>query len=327
LVGILSAPVADLGRVGEYRQSYRAAAVVLAPVMARARRVEAREVREARGSLDAVDAWRARDARGKRAGLADRNRVEPAPPRPGEHERGRVALAGFRARPGARVLVTGSAAGADRILSLLMGDPATPDDNRGAVGGQGVGVGNGSGGVEGGRARAGCCGAVLDGRRVADLSPRERRARVGVASTGAGFAPGTIVRAARYRAPDTDASVTELLRRVGLAEHVAALPSGMGTRLRRGGEPLDTDARARLKLAAAIADDPELLVLDRIDDELDADGRSLLRGIVARYPGTVIVRSNDPARVVTHDTAWDADLLDGGQSVVPSCRRLPRLRG
>ena len=150
----------------------------------------------------------------------------------------------------------------------------------------------------------------IAGRQLNDLPAGERRALVGEASRGTPVERGTIGRVVRYRVPNSTAPAAEHLARVGLDAIVANLPDGERTQLRRGGEPLTPDQRARLKLARAIADDPPLLILDKLDDQLDPSGRSVLRQVLASYPGCVVVRSSGPTALMDTYDVWDVDDLD-----------------
>lgn len=152
------------------------------------------------------------------------------------------------------------------------------------------------------------------GRQINDLPASERRALVAVASRATPVERGTIARVARYRVPQSTVEASVHLARVGLDAAVAGLPEGQRTKLRRGGEPLTPDQRARLKLARAIAEDPPLLVLDRLDDQLDLAGRAMLRQVLDDYPGCVVVRSNNPTALLDTYDVWNIDDLD--QTVV-----------
>ncbi|MCH1868709.1 ABC transporter ATP-binding protein [Nocardioides sp. CFH 31398] len=149
---------------------------------------------------------------------------------------------------------------------------------------------------------------LVDGWPLGDLPAQQRRALVGLAAAGQPLERGTVSRAVRYRRPDTHAgAATAVLERVGLTTTVAALERGERTELRRGGEPLSTADRARLRLARACLGDPPLLLLDRIDTELDDEGRARLREVVDAHPGVVVSTSDlgplrtPMTRVVAHD--------------------------
>lgn len=76
---------------------------------------------------------------------------------------------------------------------------------------------------------------------------------------------------------------TELIELVGLQEPgerpVGAYSSGM---------------KARLKLALAIQHHPEVLLLDEPTAPLDETGRGLVRQVVQRFEGAVVIATNDP---------------------------------
>ncbi|MGA4506897.1 ABC transporter transmembrane domain-containing protein [Propionibacteriaceae bacterium G1746] len=164
------------------------------------------------------------------------------------------------------------------------------------------------------------------GRHIGDLPDAERRALVGVASRAGLLGRGTIARLVRYRVPDSSAPAMEHLARVGLDEVVAALPEGERTTLRRGGEPLDPDGRARLQLARAIAGNPPLLVIDHLDDLLAPAGRWMLRQVLRDYPGAVVMRTNDPEELCETYDVWNLDDLSGRVVARPAvvAAQLPR---
>ncbi|WP_299055916.1 ABC transporter ATP-binding protein [uncultured Nocardioides sp.] len=141
---------------------------------------------------------------------------------------------------------------------------------------------------------------VVDGWPLAELPAQRRRELVGLAAAGQPLERGTVSRAVRYRRPDTHAgAATAVLDRVGLSATVAGLDRGERTELRRGGEPLSSADRARLRLARACLGDPPLLLLDRIDGDLDAAGRACLRDVVDAHPGVVVFTSDVPDAVAT----------------------------
>lgn len=137
-------------------------------------------------------------------------------------------------------------------------------------------------------------GVVVDGAALAWLPDAERRERVGVATAHQPWERGPLLRAVRYRHPDArDYRTAVWMRRVGFDAVVDALPEGDATRLQRGGAPLTSPQRALLALTRAVAGDPALLVLDRLDEQLDAAGAEALRDLVAEYPGVVVLITRD----------------------------------
>jgi ABC-type protease/lipase transport system fused ATPase/permease subunit len=60
-------------------------------------------------------------------------------------------------------------------------------------------------------------------------------------------------------------------------------------------------------LARALYGDPPLLVLDHLDDELGEAGRVRLRGLLAAYPGIVLLASDAPEAVMAPTRRWVVD--------------------
>lgn len=252
IIGILAGPVSELGRVVEYRQNYKAARRVIAPLLA------------AQGGMS-------------RAPVAD----------PAASAGGRVRVSGLlvdgrtmpdlEAGPGERVVVRGT----------------EPQHAREICTGLALPIANGWSSV------------CVDGKDLAHTGPRTRRRRVGYAPAGARPERGSVSRAVRYRRPDLDEGEgAAALAAVGLADRVAALPDGERTPLRRGGEPLSRQEIARLWVARAMLGEPDLLVLEHIDDDLGSEGRVMLRGLVADYPGVVVIASDRPEELLTDWREW-----------------------
>ncbi|MDN7121133.1 ABC transporter ATP-binding protein [Nocardioides sp. ChNu-153] len=139
---------------------------------------------------------------------------------------------------------------------------------------------------------------VVDGWDCGRVAPAVRRRLVGLAAHDVPLERGTLARAVRYRRPDADDdAVTAALTAAGLDPVLARLPRGARTELRRGGHPLTPAEVARVKVARAALGAPVLLVLDRIDAALDAEGRRHLRALVAAHPGVVVFVSDTPEEV------------------------------
>ncbi|MFH5803725.1 ATP-binding cassette domain-containing protein [Alienimonas sp. DA493] len=111
----------------------------------------------------------------------------------------------------------------------------------------------------------------VDGLAPADYRPDALRRRVALAGASAGggaevFA-GSVAENVHLGRPDvTAADVRAVLKRVGLAERVDALPGGVDASLGYGGAPLGEIHARRLMLARALAGRPRLLVIDSLLD-------------------------------------------------------------
>ncbi|WP_114853309.1 ABC transporter transmembrane domain-containing protein [Brachybacterium sp. YJGR34] len=249
VAGIASTPVLEIGRIVEYRQTYRSARMVLGPAIAGAqqRRREAKE----------------------------RRRLSAAAPAPREVADGSVAVhlalpgltdpaAPLRLRPRERVRVSCDDPLAPqellrRVLELSPGPSVREPD-----------------------------ALWIAGENLRAVSSKRGRVLVGSASAGTVFERGTVARALHYRRPDLDAAHDqEILDLVGL--DLTTLPRGARTTLRRGGDPLSRSERARLALARALYGTPPLLLLDGLEGDLDDGGRRMLERVLDTYPGVVVM--------------------------------------
>lgn len=152
-----------------------------------------------------------------------------------------------------------------------------------------------------------------DGNDLASMDPTHRRRYLGYAARGLSLERGQLGRAVKYRRPDTDDDeLARAIDRVGLGSVVARLPAGTETVLRRGGEPLSTPERAKVQLARASLDSPPLLLLNRIDADLDDDGRAALRSLLQDYSGVAVVATDHPDLLPETHTQWRLDAVSAG---------------
>lgn len=78
---------------------------------------------------------------------------------------------------------------------------------------------------------------------------------------------------------------------------------GLGNTKSQGAGEFSTGMRARLKLALAILNRPEILLLDEPSAALDESGRQVVDSIIQSFTGAIIIASNDPLerRWATHE--------------------------
>jgi ABC-type multidrug transport system fused ATPase/permease subunit len=274
VVGLMAAPVQEMGRVVEYRQSFRAARQMLAPALAAP-------------SVGRIGTSGESTVPAETEGGAAAPQPAPQPPFYGQlglvvrglrlADSPEVEVPPLYARPGDRVVLEASdRAWGTAVLDALVGiSPPLAGEIR------------------------------ISGTDLAEATFRERRRLFGYAAQGLRLERTTVSRAVRYRSPESDAhAVSDVLARVGLAGRVAALPGGPSARLRQGGEPLTPPDRARLLLARATFGDPPLLVLDHLDADLGERGREVLRDLLDGYPGVVVLASDAPEAVMTPTRRW-----------------------
>lgn len=272
LVGLISTPVQDMGRVGEYRQGYLAASLVLAKALRAGERSPADQ-----GATTGIDAGGSPTADPDRAASTRRQRGH----------RGLLHVSGLQdtdgrpvaellASPGARVhLRSHDPERTAAVVRALVGDRAPSD-----------------GWVE------------LDGWDLPRVPTTRRRKLLGYVAADVPIEQGRLSRAVRYRRPDSSRPIEPVLEAVGLTEVVNALPKGARTTLRRGGEPLNGEERVLLHLTRGLYGSPRLLVLDGVHDRLTEAGRATVRRALGDFDGIVLATGEDP---LPDWHVWDLD--------------------
>lgn len=278
LLGVIATPMSDLGRVVEYRQNYRAAQRILAPVLAEAvalRRAERRRERAwNQGSIETID---------EHEGLRIRGLSESG-----------ARLPDLDAAPGDRLRMVSEHPGRVRrvIQQLLLATADGPDPQAGDD----------------------LPFVLIDGKDYVRAPLRERRELVGFASRDVPLERGSVRRLIAYRRPDAgDREVETVIERVGLAGALRHEPKGTGLRLKNDGAPWAGADVMRLKLARALLGTPPLLVLEDVAVDLDGEGIRLLREILDDYPGVVLFATTRAQPVIEGCRLWELDGQDAQQ--------------
>ncbi len=270
VTGLLSAPIQDLGRAAEFRQTYRAARRIIGP------------------AVDRAPAGVGPTPPGRRRGDGIESR--PTVPPDVAEESSAVLVVESMQYDGDRDMPTLTAFRGDRVL-VRTGDRRADSvvlDQLAGIAGVG-------------RARI-----RLDGVDLTDASPGRRRRLVGYGCQGMLHARTTVRRAVGYRSPTPPGDeVLPLLAAVGLQDTVARLPGQLETLLQHGGEPLTIPERARLTLARALYNEPPLLVFDHLDADLGRAGRATMRDLLRSYPGVVVLTTDAPDDVVDVSVVWE----------------------
>ncbi|MGV1003397.1 MAG: thiol reductant ABC exporter subunit CydD [Candidatus Nanopelagicales bacterium] len=137
---------------------------------------------------------------------------------------------------------------------------------------------------------------------VADLDPRQWRARLGWVPQVPALLPGTVGENVRFAAAATDAEVTAALRAAGLVSD--DLSAGLATPVGEQGRGVSVGQARRIGLARALLRHPQILLCDEPTAALDAGSEAafLVTLELLREQGrTVLVVTHRPAVVAMAD--------------------------
>lgn len=157
-------------------------------------------------------------------------------------------------------------------------------------------------------------GAVLlDGQDLAKASLRSVRQHVALVSPDLPLLRGTVKHNLRYRNPDvSEEEYHRVIRECRVDEILEELPKGERTRVSDAGTNLSQGQRARIALARALLDNPDVLLLDETDANLDPRSAAILDDILDRYTGTALIVTHRIERAARADCVW---MMDGGRLV------------
>jgi ATP-binding cassette subfamily B protein len=152
---------------------------------------------------------------------------------------------------------------------------------------------------------------LIDGKPLGASTLLSSFRHIGMVGDDLPLMRGTVRRNLTYRRPAaSEAEIWQVLIACRLDEWAAALPQGLDTWITEGGANIASGERRRLALARAMLGYPAILLLDEPSANLDETGRKVLRDVVGRYPGTVLLATHDPAEAEMMDRIWR---LEGGR--------------
>ncbi len=148
-------------------------------------------------------------------------------------------------------------------------------------------------------------GELLDGVDLATVTPASRHTAIGMVSPDLPLLRGTIWRNLTYRCPRAEPDeVARVISLTGLDSILDQLPDGVRTRVGEDGAGLSSGQLQRLALARALLGGPRLLLLDEPDANLDPTTAKVVDQVVSRFPGTVLMVTHRPERLLAADVVW-----------------------
>ena len=168
-----------------------------------------------------------------------------------------------------------------------------------------------------------------------DVKAQDRRAlqsRFGVVFQSDDLIRGTVYENISFLRNLPRPAVEAAARTAQAWPFISQLPQGLDTPLDLGGANLSGGQRQRLLIARALADRPEILILDNADSALDYSTAAALRQALRRdFPGTTLVIISERVSAVR-----EADcilVLENGRidaqgchaALMASCRRYQRM--
>lgn len=173
----------------------------------------------------------------------------------------------------------------------------------------------------------------VDGRDVREYTLENLRSGVSMVLQNGSLFSGTI--ADNLRWADPNATLEQMQAACAIAradEYIDRFPDGYDTVLEQNAANLSGGQRQRLLIARALADRPEILILDNADSALDYSTAAALRQALRRdFPGTTLVIISERVSAVR-----EADcilVLENGRidaqgchdALMASCRRYQRM--
>ncbi|MDP1698210.1 MAG: ABC transporter ATP-binding protein [Xanthomonadaceae bacterium] len=148
----------------------------------------------------------------------------------------------------------------------------------------------------------------IDGQDVSAVNLNSLRRAIGWVSPDLPLYRGSVEHNVRFRKSSVSADAFAVVcQRCGLDRMAAQWPAGLRSRIGEGGNNLSTGERYRIMLARALLGEPQILILDEADANLDSDSRAILDHVIAEFPGTVMLATHRDDVSIRVDWLWHMD--------------------
>ena len=134
----------------------------------------------------------------------------------------------------------------------------------------------------------------LGGQDLAQVRNSDLRRHIAIVGPDLPLIRGSVRRNASYRSRGMTPEAFRTLMRRCRIEHLVEDGGDSPARIAEAGLNLSSGERQRLALARALWPEPSVLLLDEIDNHLDAESLAVLRGVIDTFPGTALVVTHDP---------------------------------
>jgi len=146
---------------------------------------------------------------------------------------------------------------------------------------------------------------LIDGQELTACNLASVRRAISLVSPDLPLLRGTVGANLRYRWPDAPEDELARVRRIcGIETLLDTLPQRENFKVQEGGQNLSLGQRHRLTMARALLGNPEILLLDEFDANLDAETGELLDDVLHGYPGTVVMITRSRSRIARADHVW-----------------------
>ena len=152
----------------------------------------------------------------------------------------------------------------------------------------------------------------LGGQDLAQVRNSDLRRHIAIVGPDLPLIRGSVRRNASYRSHGMTAEAFRTLMRRCRLEHLVDNGGDSPARIAEAGLNLSSGERQRLALARALWPQPSVLLLDEVDNHLDAESLAVLRSVIETFPGTTIIVTHDPRLL---DAAHRVIELDAGGAV------------